>query len=144
MGIFKSRYLKRFESSVEAFRISVRRALEFLKTFETYIMDGRVLSSSDFQRAMRYLEREEEEDDATPTSRAEELDAIEEAKAVLEKLPELEASQYDLRKLHEAIQHDIEALTDIWYRIKDIQDEGDNKLGRLKGLLAKELRGRRF
>jgi SNF2 family DNA or RNA helicase len=141
VGIFKSRYLKRFESSVEAFRISVRRALEFLKTFETYIMDGRVLSSSDFQRAMRYLEREEEEDDATPTSRAEELDATEEAKAVLEKLPELEASQYDLRKLHEAVQHDIEALTDIWYRIKDIQAEGDNKLWRLKDLLAKGLRG---
>ena len=141
VGIFKSRYLKRFESSVEAFRISVRRALEFLKTFETYIMDGRVLSSSDFQRAMRYLEREEEEDDITPTSRAEELDATEEAKAVLEKLPELEASQYDLRKLHDAIQHDIEALTDIWYRIKEIQAEGDNKLGRLKELLAKELRG---
>ena len=141
VGIFKSRYLKRFESSVEAFRISVRRALEFLKTFETYIMDGRVLSSSDFQRAMRYLEREEEEDDATPTSRAEELDATEEARAVLEKLPELESSHYDLRKLHDAIQHDIEALTDIWYRIKEIQAEGDNKLGRLKELLAKELRG---
>ncbi len=141
VGIFKSRYLKRFESSLEAFRISVRRALEFLKTFETYIMDGRVLSSSDFQKAMRYLEREEEEDDATPTSRAEELDATEEAKAVLEKLPELGASQYDLRRLHDAIQHDIEALTDIWYRIKDIQAEGDKKLGRLKDLLGKELRG---
>jgi len=141
VGIFKSRYLKRFESSIEAFRISVRRALEFLKTFETYIMDGRVLSSSDFQRAMRYLEREEEEDDATPTSRAEELDATDEAKAILEKLPELEASQYDLRRLHEVIQHDIEALTDIWYRIKDIQADGDNKLGRLKDLLGEELRG---
>jgi SNF2 family DNA or RNA helicase len=141
VGIFKSRYLKRFESSVEAFRISVRRALEFLKTFETYIMDRRVLSSSDFQRAMRYLEKEEEEDDATPTSRAEELDATEEAKAVLEKLPELGSSHYDLRKLHDAIQHDIEALTDIWYRIKDMQAEGDNKLWRLRDLLAKELRG---
>ena len=31
VGIFKSRYLKRFESSIEAFRISVRRALEFLR-----------------------------------------------------------------------------------------------------------------
>jgi len=65
------------------------------------------------------LEREEEEDDATPTSRADELDASEEARDVLSNLPELEASDYDLRRLHEAIQHDIEALTDIWYRIKD-------------------------
>jgi hypothetical protein len=41
VGIFKSRYLKRFESSIEAFRISVKRAMEFQKTFESYLLDGR-------------------------------------------------------------------------------------------------------
>jgi PLD-like domain len=66
VGIFKSRYLKRFESSVEAFRISVRRALAFLKTFESYILDGRVLRSPDFHRAMSFVAIEDEEDDATP------------------------------------------------------------------------------
>ena len=40
VGIFKSRYLKRFESSIEAFRISVRRALQFIKTFESYALDA--------------------------------------------------------------------------------------------------------
>jgi hypothetical protein len=43
VGIFKSRYLKRFESSVDAFRISVKRALAFLKTFESFILDKRLL-----------------------------------------------------------------------------------------------------
>ena len=33
VGIFKSRYLKRLESSIDSFRISIRRALEFVKTF---------------------------------------------------------------------------------------------------------------
>ena len=56
-GIFKSRYLKRFESSVEALRISVRRALQLLETFESYILDVRVLDSASFQKAMRYLAR---------------------------------------------------------------------------------------
>ena len=41
VGIFKSRYLKRFESSIDAFRISVRRALEFLETFESYVLEGK-------------------------------------------------------------------------------------------------------
>jgi len=68
VGIFKSRYLKRFESSVDAFRISIRRALEFLETFESYILDGKVLDSASFQKAMRFLAREDEEDDATPNS----------------------------------------------------------------------------
>jgi hypothetical protein len=31
VGIFKSRYLKRFESSIAAFRISIKRALELAR-----------------------------------------------------------------------------------------------------------------
>src|SRR6266849_989614 len=85
VGIFKSRYLKRFESSVDAFRISVRRALLFLETFESYILDGRVLDSSSFQKAMRYLAREDEEDDATtPGSLSDQLDADSEAREFIE------------------------------------------------------------
>src|SRR5947209_2932393 len=67
-GIFKSRYLKRFESSVEAFRISVRRALEFLQTCENCIDAGKVLNSANFQKALRYLTTEDEEDGATSGS----------------------------------------------------------------------------
>jgi superfamily II DNA or RNA helicase len=142
-GIFKSRYLKRFESSVDAFRISIRRALEFLKTFESYVLDGRVLDSASFQKAMRYLEREDAEDDVTPTSLADELDAHQEAQEFLSTLPVLDPSLYDLRRLHTAIQHDIDALTTIWHEIKDLTPERDAKLARLKELLASELRGQK-
>jgi SNF2 family DNA or RNA helicase len=65
-GIFKSRYLKRFESSIEAFRISVRRALEFMQTCESFLDKGLILNSADFRKALSYLAREDEEDDATP------------------------------------------------------------------------------
>src|SRR5579875_3742923 len=65
-GIFKSRYLKRFESSIEAFRISVRRALEFMQTGESFLDKGLILNSADFRKALSYLAREDEEDDATP------------------------------------------------------------------------------
>jgi len=143
VGIFKSRYLKRFESSIAAFRISVRRALEFQKTFEAYILDGKVLQSADFHRAMRFLEREGEEDDALPASRADELDVSEEAKAVLTDMPVVDPAQYDLRKLHAAVQHDIETLTQIWHRVKDIKAEKDAKLQALKALLSKELKGKK-
>jgi len=135
VGIFKSRYLKRFESSVDAFRVSVRRALEFLKTFESYILDGRLLRSSDFHKALSYLSREDEEDDATPTSRADEMDAHEDARLLLEGMQEVDPSKYDLRRLHEAVEHDKEVLSDIWRKIKDISPENDAKLARLKVLL---------
>ena len=143
VGIFKSRYLKRFESSVEAFRISIRRALEFQKSFESYILDGKLLKSSDFQKALRYLERESEEDDAIPASRAEELDASAEAQAILEGMELIDPSDYDLRKLHEVVQHDIEILTDLWNRVKPITPEEDAKLQKLKELLSGPLHGKK-
>jgi superfamily II DNA or RNA helicase len=143
VGIFKSRYLKRFESSVEAFRVSVRGALQFLKTFESYVYDGRLLDSASFQKALRYLDREDAEDDATPRSLAGDLDADEEARAFLATLPTLDASAYDLRHLHDTLQSDVDALADVWHRIRDISPGRDAKLRRLRDLLATDLRGRK-
>jgi len=143
VGIFKSRYLKRFESSIQAFRISVRRALEFLKTFESYVLEGRLLASSDFHRAIRYLSREEEDDELTPTSLADELDAKEEARKVLAGMATIDPSLYDLRRLHEAVQHDVDVLAEIWHRVRDIGPLQDVKLASLKDLLRTELAGKR-
>jgi hypothetical protein len=143
VGIFKSRYLKRFESSVDAFRISVRRALEFLETFESYILEGKVLNSASFQKAMRFLTREDEEDDATPTSLSEQLDAHTEARQFIETLPTLNAELYDLKRLHNDLRKDVNALREIWHDIETITPANDAKLGRLKELLASELKGQK-
>ena len=143
VGIFKSRYLKRFESSVAAFRISVRRALTFMQTFESYMLDGRLLKSTDFNRAIRFLSPEDEEDDAMPRSRADEMDASEEARRALAEMESVDPAKYDLRKLHEAISSDLRALTEIWDLVKDIRPSGDAKLAKLKEILAGELRGKK-
>lgn len=141
VGIFKSRYLKRFESSIESFRISVRRALEFLKTFESYLLDGTLVGSRDFHKMARYVEREGEDDEATPRSLADELDEHQEVRQILDSLEPLDTRLYDLRRVHEAIQHDVEVLTEIWHRVKGIGPQEDAKLQRLKALLRGELRG---
>ena len=62
VGIFKTRFLKRLESSIEAFRLSLRRALTFEETYLDYLLDGKVVSSKDFQKAMRFLARDEEDE----------------------------------------------------------------------------------
>src|SRR6266568_2459784 len=143
VGIFKSRYLKRFESSVDAFRISIRRALEFLETFESYILEGKILDSASFQKAMRYLSREDEEDDATPSSLSEQLDANTEARQFIEALPALDAALYDLKRLHNDLRRDADALREIWHDIVAIPPTRDAKLARLKDLLAGELKGQK-
>jgi superfamily II DNA or RNA helicase len=143
VGIFKTRYLKRFESSIEAFRISIRRALAYIKTYEEYLLDGKVLDSRTFEKAMRTLAPEDEEDDATPDSLAEEFDASEEARELLAQLPQLNPADYELRALHHALQHDVDALDGIWHRIKSIRPDQDAKLARLKELLGAQLKGRK-
>ena len=143
VGIFKSRYLKRFESSIEAFRISVRRALAFLQTFESYVLGGRLLKSSDFHKALRYLEREDVEDDAVPESLADDLDANEDARRVLESMATVDPSLYDLRRLHKAVQHDLHVLTEVWDKVKGIGVVHDTKLERLKDLLTGDLKGQK-
>jgi superfamily II DNA or RNA helicase len=144
VGIFKSRYLKRFESSVDAFRISVRRALEFLETFESYILEGKVLDSSSFQKAMCFLAREDEEDDATtPGSRSDEMDDNAEARQFIDSLPTLDASRYDLKRLHKDLRKDVDALREIWHDISAITPRNDAKLATLKHLLATDLKGQK-
>ena len=142
-GIFRSRYLKRFESSVDAFRISVRRALEFTKTFESYLLGGKLLDSTSFQRAMRYLSREDEEEETTPAGRADELDANEDARELLASLPALDTAQYDLRGLHQALQHDADSLAELWRLVSNITADEDAKLQTLKSLLSEDLKGQK-
>ncbi|MXY19947.1 MAG: helicase, partial [Dehalococcoidia bacterium] len=140
-GIFRSRYLKRFESSVDAFRITVRRALEFTKTFESYLLDGKLLDSTSFHKSIRYLSREDEEDDGTPVSRADDMDASAEAREILETLQSLDTNLYDLRRIHEALQHDVDSLTELWTLVRGITPEQDAKLQTLKSLLSHDLKG---
>ncbi|MGC9371625.1 MAG: helicase-related protein, partial [Paracoccaceae bacterium] len=155
VGIFKTRYLKRFESSVAAFRISIRRALAFLKTFRALLDEGRLLDSATFQTALRYLEQEGEEDSAAgitnaagsegaaPTSQADALNADGETRALLEALPELELDQYEVDRIREDLAEDIDILTDVWTRIADIGPAQDAKLQRVKGLLTGDLHGKK-
>ena len=142
-GIFKSRYLKRFESSVDAFRISVTRALEFTQTFESYLLEGRLLDSTSFQRAMRHLSPEDEEEETTPAGRADDLDANEDARELLDSLPALDTTQYDLRAIHQSVQHDAASLADLWRLVSGITPERDAKLQTIESLLSKDLKGQK-
>lgn len=141
VGIFKTRFLKRLESSVFAFRESLRRGLVFEETYLDYLLDGTVVSSRDFQKLMGYLARDEEDDPAAG-SLAEDLDAVAEARTYLDGLPKVDLNQYDLRKLRHDVEQDISLLKRLYERTGPLL-AGDGKLQRLKQLLAGELKGRK-
>lgn len=140
--IFKSRYLKRFESSVEAFRISIRRALAFFKTFESYLLDEKLLKSKDFHSLLRYLS-DEDDGNGLPESLASRFDETEEAEEILRSLDPVDTSQYELRKIHEAIERDVRILSKVWELVDKIGVDQDAKLNRLKEILSGELKGKK-
>src|SRR5258707_1039959 len=92
---------------------------------------------------MRFLAREDEEDDATPSSLSEQLDAHVEARQFIETLPTLNAELYDLKRLHNDLRKDVNALREIWHDIAAITPAEDAKLEKLKALLAGELKGQK-
>ncbi len=143
VGIFKSRYLKRFESSVDAFRITIKRALSYIETYEDYLLGEKLLDSRSFDKAVRFLSREDEDDDATPRSLSDDFDSNQEAQEFLGTLPMLNPADYDLKALHRALRNDIEVLRSIWELIKAITPQNDAKLQRLKEMLGGELRGKK-
>ena len=134
VGIFKTRFLKRLESSIEAFRLSLRRALTFEETYKDYLLDRKVVSSKDFQKAMRFLARDEE-DDITAGSMADELDAVAEAKNYLSGLPTVDLNEYDLRRLTHDVEADVKLLKSLYARTEGLA-ASDGKLERLKELLV--------
>lgn len=151
VGIFKSRFLKRLESSIDAFRISIRRALEFVKTFDEYVQEGVVLDAASFQAAMRLVAADEEDVEngangrvTVPGSQAERIDENAEARNLIESLPRLDPDKYDRRRLHRDLTSDIEKLTDIWYKVRDISYAQDDKLAAFKALLQGELAGKKL
>jgi len=107
------------------------------------MLDGKLLQSGDFQKALRYLDREDEEDDATPVSLADSIDENDEARRALDGMATVDPSLYDLRKLHQAVQDDVELLSELWRRVREIRPESDLKLQRLKDLLTGDLRGQK-
>jgi superfamily II DNA or RNA helicase len=141
VGIFKTRFLKRLESSIEAFRLSLRRALTFEETYKDYLLDRKVVSSRDFQKAIRFLELDEE-DDIAAGSVADELDLVGAAKAYIDSLPTVDLNQYELRKLTHDVERDVKLLQDLYDQSETLADK-DGKLARLKELLAGELKGKK-
>ena len=138
VGIFKSRYLKRFESSVEAFRISVRRALNFQRLFESFIDQGKVLDSTSFRKVLVYLEGEEEGSGSieNPGDMKEE----DELRQIFSKLDVLDTEDYALDLLKKALHQDQEILHNILTEIETITPQRDAKLNKVKDILRYRLR----
>lgn len=141
VGIFKTRFLKRLESSIFAFRESLRRALVFEETYLDYLLSGTVVSSRDFHRLMRFLSQDEEDDPAAG-SVYDDLDVKEQAREYIEGLEKVDLNAFDMRRLVRDVEEDVRLLRDLYRRTEPLARR-DGKLQRLRELIAGELKGRK-
>ncbi|MBX0331292.1 hypothetical protein K2Z83_26945, partial [Oscillochloris sp. ZM17-4] len=112
VGLLKTTLLKRFESSVVAFRRSVHRLRDFQEQFWEQIQAGRLLHSGAHRRILRL----EEDDDPVG------LDAM------LESLESIDPARYRMADIAKHVWHDLILLDAIIARIDPLGTAEDAKL----------------
>jgi len=116
VGLLKTNLLKRFESSVVAFRRSVHRLRDYQARFWEYLQQGKLLHSGAHRRILRL----EEDDDGTG------LDEL------LQNLEITEPERYRLDEIAHHVQHDLNLLDAIIAQIDPLTAAADNKLQAFK------------
>ncbi len=141
VGISKVRFLKRLESSIAAFRLSVQRALVFEQAYLDFLLTRRVIGSGDFWKMLRVAGLDGE-DELGASALAEKLESTEAVKEYLAGVKPVDLNLYDLRRLVHDLERDIAALKKLHVETEPLATH-DAKLAKLKELLAGPLRGRK-
>lgn len=133
IGILKTLYLKRLESSLAAFEVSIRRQQQFQERFYDMLVNHERLLDSATNR--RLLALEALEDDTV----------IDDIEAIIQSLPEADIRDYDLRAIRRELSRDmktLDAILDMVELVQRLDDERkrDAKLAEVKQLLAEDLR----
>lgn len=128
IGMMKINFLKRLESSVESFEISMLRTVEKIKDLEKEIRDFKQL-----QGEQDYDLADSAPDEDFTTEDENELDAF----TIGKKLP-FKLKHLDLDEWLSDLESDRDALYELYLRAKDVTPERDGKLKDLKdAILAK-------
>jgi len=111
-GIFRTILLKRLESSVQAFRMSVSNHIKFLNKLKKYMLQGKLLTKKSFNKYVVGVDEELED--------------------FVEELEKFNLSDFRKDDLLKDIDKDIGLLNQILNKIKNITVEEDAKLKVLK------------
>jgi len=136
IGILKTLYLKRLESSLTAFQISIESQKRFQERFYDMLVNYERLLDPATNRRLLALEAAEDD------SNHDDIDTI------IDQLPELDITAYDLASIRRELERDMKALDRILEDVELVQRIGDEtkrdaKLAEVKALLAGDLANRK-
>ena len=141
VGIFKTRFLKRLESSIAAFRLSVHRALIFEQVYLDFLLSNRIISSKDFWKMLR-LAGLEAEDELDGDSLADQLDRQDVVREYLESLDSADLNLYKMRELVHDVEADIRLLRELHEETAALAD-ADAKVEELKQQISQKYVGQK-
>jgi len=121
-GLTRVLLFKRFESSVYAFRETIRRLLAVHERFREALLQG-IVPAGDAAQDILYKPNQAEEQDL--------VDALRQASG------RYKAEDFDIDRLQEHVEHDIQLLGKILRLVEPITQEHDDKLQTLKRWLGK-------
>jgi len=131
-GLIRTMLFKRFESSVEAFRISVRRLVAIHRMFLAAMDEGFVPAGEKAQYLLY---------GADEVEGAEEIDLLD---ALREVSGRYELDAFDRDRLRHDVEADMQVLGELYGLVKDITRDDDAKLQQLKtALQGPELAGQK-
>ena len=119
-GLMRVLLFKRFESSVYAFKETIRRLLKVHDSFLAALDQGIVPAGQDAQKILYESDYDEQSDL---------LDAL---RGISQRY---DATDFEMGKLREAIEHDIRLLCKMQKLVEPISPEQDAKLQKLQGEL---------
>ncbi len=120
-GIYQTVLLKRLESSVEAFRKSIKGQIDFLNQFKKLLKEGKILRKKAYLKYLNFFEDEVEAEDI-----------LAEIKKDLE---DIDLTDYNLKKLTADLDQDIKIFEEIYAKVKPITEKDDAKLKKFKEIL---------
>ena len=123
-GIFRTMLLKRLESSVDSFRISIGRQVKFLKTFKEALKHGKTFGKTDFNKLLKKVDSLSLDDVEDYLDKFNNLEGIE--------FSNFNKDKYYFEELCEDLDTDIKLLKHILDKVKTIKPAEDAKLNVLK------------
>lgn len=122
-GLMRVLLFKRFESSVAAFRLSVKKLLDLHHDFLKALEQGIVPAGEEAQRLLYGSDQEDE---------VQLMESLEEVSR------KYNISDFELEQVKTDIKHDIDVLEEIFEKVEDINPDEDDKLQELKELLRED------
>lgn len=132
-GIFRVLLLKRLESSVEAFRLSIKKHTDFLEKFKKMLDSGKIITKEKFAKMIEYFTNKENFGEISGGELEDFLEEIEESENI--KLEIFKKEDYHIEELFDDITTDINLLKKILERVSSIKSTEDAKLICLKDRL---------